>query len=451
MASDNAEQRPTRVLVLIPTLHAGGAEMDVARNLPRIDRTRFKIVVCAFLERGNLAQLLIDAGIEVIGPIPPRASLFLPLRALAKQFLSLTGLRRGLFLVGPRRWRSRAGLRRLLIDSRPLLFLVGPLLAILRPAASAWPYLRLARAIAGHIVEREIDVVHAILPNSYVVAGIATRLARRSALVMSRVSLNWYHEQYPLLGMLERHVLHRIAGVAICNSAAIRKNLLTEGIPLAKIRLIPNGIDVQSFSSSPVDRQAARDRLGIAPDALVFCVVANLHPYKGHADLLHAFRLAAGRLAAGWILLAVGADIDGNLTRMCGLSQDLGLSQHTRFLGPRSDVELILRAADIHVSASHTEGFPNNVLEAMCASLPVVAAAVGGIPEMLVDGQTGLLVPARNPEGMADALVALAHDPGRRKAMGEAGRNLVASSFSLERSVNSLQDVYAEFAAPRRT
>jgi glycosyltransferase involved in cell wall biosynthesis len=87
----------------------------------------------------------------------------------------------------------------------------------------------------------------------------------------------------------------------------------------------------------------------------------------------------------------------------------------------------------------------------MCASLPVVAASVGGIPEMVVDGQTGLLVPARDPEGMAGALLALAHDPGRRKGMGEAGRNLVASSFSLERSVNSLQDVYAEFAAPRRT
>jgi glycosyltransferase involved in cell wall biosynthesis len=110
---------------------------------------------------------------------------------------------------------------------------------------------------------------------------------------------------------------------------------------------------------------------------------------------------------------------------------------------------LILRAADIHVSASHTEGFPNNVLEAMCASLPVVAASVGGIPEMVVDGQTGLLVPARDPEGMAGALLALAHDPGRRKAMGEAGRNLVASSFSLGRSVSAIENVYSESATPR--
>lgn len=416
MVSNDGEHRPTKVLVLIPTLEVGGAEMDLVRNLPRIDRSRFQIVVCAFLARGTLAQPLLDAGIEVIGPISARPRRSPASRRMAKRLLSS----------------------------------MERLLALSRPVAAGWHYLRLGRAVAGYIREHNIDIVHAILPNSYVVAGIATALAQHPALVMSRVSLNWYHEKYPLLGMVERHVLHRLIDVAICNSAAIRQDLLGEGVPPARIRLIPNGIDLQAFTSAGIERQEARNQLGIAPDALVFSVVANFYPYKGHADLLHALRFVSNRLPPGWILLAIGGDIDGHSDRMRNLSEELGLLHHVRFLGQLGDVALILRAADVHVSASHTEGFPNNVLEAMAASLPVVATAVGGVPEMVADGRTGLLVPAKEPEKLARALLQLAHDPDRRRSMGEAGRSVAASSFPLERSVDALQSVYAGCATRRR-
>ena len=144
--------------------------------------------------------------------------------------------------------------------------------------------------------------------------------------------------------------------------------------------------------------------------------------------------------------MAIGRDIDGNLDRMRTLSIELGLADHIRFLGERNDVVKILRAADIHLSASHTEGLPNNVLEAMGASLPVIATAVGGVPEIVIDGQTGLLVPPRDPEAMARALLSLALDPDGRKRMGEAGRNLAVSTFPIERSVDAFEDVYAEIA-----
>ena len=127
------------------------------------------------------------------------------------------------------------------------------------------------------------------------------------------------------------------------------------------------------------------------------------------------------------------------------VADDLGLSAHVWFLGERDDIAAVLRAADIHVSASHTEGFPNNILEAMCTGLPVIATAVGGVPEMVVDGRTGLLVPPKDPAAMARALESLSNDPQRRTAMGEAGRSLV-SSFSLERCVGALEGVYAEIA-----
>jgi glycosyltransferase involved in cell wall biosynthesis len=401
--------RPANVMVLIPSLDIGGAEMDMVRNLPRIDRTRFKITVCAFLAHGPLAAPLRATGIEIIGPIR--------LRMRKPRFLHRLS------------WLKPRGL-------------VGRALKIL---AGAFDYLRIAAAVATHMRQREIDVVHAILPNSYLVATIACMLARRPALIMSRVSLNWYQDW--IVGSLERHILHRLVDLAICNSSAIRQDLLAEGIPAAKIRLIPNGIDLAELARLGIDREQARDRLGISRDAFVVTLVANFYPHKGHADLLQALQLVGDQLPSGWVLLAVGRDVRGNLERMQRLSHQLGLSTHVRFLGQRNDVAVILRAADIHVSASHTEGFPNNVLEAMGTSVPVVATSVGGVPEMVVDGETGILVPARAPGDMARALRQLASDPERRRSMGEAGRARVARSFSIELSVQALQDSYAALAA----
>jgi glycosyltransferase involved in cell wall biosynthesis len=264
------------------------------------------------------------------------------------------------------------------------------------------------------------------------------------------VSLNWYQKQLRLLGLFERHVLHRMVDVVICNSAAIRQDLLHEGLSPSKIRLIPNGIDLQAFPTSGIDRKQVREQLGIPQVALVFSIVASFYAYKGHSDLLHALALIRDRLPYGWVLIAVGRDVDGNLGLMQRLCGELGLANHVRFLGERSDVALILGAVDIHLSASHTEGFPNNVLEAMAANRPVIATAVGGVPELVVDETTGVLVPARDTDAMARALLRLAYDPERCKSMGQAGRSLVASTFSLERSVGAFEAVYADVAAERR-
>ena len=168
---------------------------------------------------------------------------------------------------------------------------------------------------------------------------------------------------------------------------------------------------------------AARAKAQVAAaDNLVLSAVANLFPYKGHADLLAALHELRAHGVRDWILLAAGKDVTGHLADLLRMADALGLSGHLRFLGQRRDVPVILSAADIHISASHEEGFPNNIVEAMCAGLPVVATAVGGVPELVVDGATGVLVPARHPPRMAEALQALAGDPQRRRAMGVAGR-----------------------------
>jgi len=191
-----------------------------------------------------------------------------------------------------------------------------------------------------------------------------------------------------------------------------------------------------------VNRSTARRALDIGNDTLVFSVVANLHPYKGHCELLHALAILSHILGSEWKCLVVGKDVSDQLPELKCLRDRHGLSKNVQFLGPRDDVPAILSASDIHISASHQEGLPNNIIEAMCAHLPVVATAVGGVPELVVDGQTGYLLPPREPGRMADALIALAQAPNQRKVFGEAGYRRAVSHFGIDNNVAAFETIY---------
>ena len=246
--------------------------------------------------------------------------------------------------------------------------------------------------------------------------------------------------------MVERFFLHRKVDIAIANSQAVIRELRAEGIPDRKLCLIHNGIDTTKFVNSLFNAQEARKQLGITPQALVFSSVGNLFPYKGHADLLNALSLINDQLPTNWVLLVAGRDVDGSLAELVQLTAQLGLSQHVRLLGERRDIPIILAAADIHVSASHHESLPNNILEAMCAHLPIVATAVGGVPEQVVDGVTGILVPARIRTILSEALLLVATNPNVRTAMGRRGRKRVELEFPIVKSSRALEQTYAVFA-----
>ncbi|HZN30585.1 MAG TPA: glycosyltransferase [Xanthobacteraceae bacterium] len=402
---------PIKVLILIPTLDIGGAEMDLVRNLPRIDRSRFKIVVWPFAWRGEMASDLLDAGIEVIGPGPE------------EQTWPTGAASNGQHGARPSQWR--------------------------RFVRAGRDYMRVARLVAAYIRDHDVHILHTILPSAYLIGVLANALAGRRPLMMSRVSLNWYQETSWLWRNIERQLLHRAADLAVGNSRAILRELHTEGISDERTLLIHNGIDLATFAGAMIDRQAARSRLDLEPNALVYSIVATLAPYKGYDDLLNALHLVRDRLPRHWTLLAAGRDVDGSAERLNRLAGRLGLSPHVRFLGQRSDIPAILSAADIHVSASHHEGFPNSILEAMCAGLPVVATAVGGVPEQVVDGVTGLLVAPHDPSALAAALHVLAGDANRRAVMGAAARLRVGSHFPIESSVAALQEAYSRLADGR--
>lgn len=378
--------------------------MDLLRVLPRIDRAKFQVDVWTFQETGELAGRMSAAGIRVIAPDPSNPTAAAP---------------------PP----GGAATQRL----RALARLLG------KAAAGA----RLLRA-------GNYDVVHAVLPSSYLIAVLASAMALRGRVLMSRLSQNWYQADHPLFGFIERQMLHRMASAAIGNAFGIVDELRAEGIRDDKLSLLRNGLDVGQFDASLVDRDTARQQLLLPRQALVLSAVANLHRYKGYDDLIGALSLAAPRLPDEWYLLIAGSDRDGNLARLQEVARLQGLERNIRFLGPRSDISLILSAADLHVTASHSEGLPNNIIEAMFARLPVIGTAVGGIPELVEDGETGLLVAARDHEALSRAIVELAGARDRRTAMGLAGRAVAETSFDVRRTVTELSAIYEDLALSHR-
>jgi glycosyltransferase involved in cell wall biosynthesis len=218
----------------------------------------------------------------------------------------------------------------------------------------------------------------------------------------------------------------RLAARVVVNALAIRDLCLAEGVAPERIAVIRNGVDLDAF-----DRGAAAGAgLPPAPGPLGVNVANLHHPVKGHEDLLRAFAAVRRELPAARLALVGGGERRPLLERLAG---ELGLAEAVRFTGQRLDVPAIVARADVVVSASHAEGISNAILEGMAARRPVVATAVGGSPELVADGETGLLVPPRAPGALAAALVALLRDPARARAMGEAGRARAAREFGLDR------------------
>ena len=239
-----------------------------------------------------------------------------------------------------------------------------------------------------------------------------------------------------------RRWLNRITGPLPDRVACVSESVAdfaarTIGIPPAKLVVIPNGIPLEDFQ--PGDRSRARVDLGIPLHAVVVGTVGRLRPVKGTSHLLEAWSRLASDHPNAILLLVGGGPQQAALERM---SRRLGISEHVRFLGNRADVPALLRGMDVFVLPSLWEGMPNAALEAMAVGLPVVATAVGGTPEVVVDRVTGLLVPPGDPDALAESIARLLYDPDLRYKMGRAGRERVVNHFSVERTVERTTRLY---------
>ena len=214
----------------------------------------------------------------------------------------------------------------------------------------------------------------------------------------------------------------------------------------ASLRVIRNGVDPNRFAPRE-DRSGLRKKLGLEDEDLAVATVAALRGHKGHADLLRAARWVVERLPRARFLL-VGPD-QGEGQRLRRLAEELALGAAVEFLGPRADIAEILAAADLLALPSLEEGLPNVLLEAQAAGLACVATDLPGCAEALAEGETGVLVPARNPQRMAEALWRLLGDAELRRRMGQAARRRAVREFSMEAMLGQFAALYREAAGIR--
>jgi glycosyltransferase involved in cell wall biosynthesis len=261
----------------------------------------------------------------------------------------------------------------------------------------------------------------------------------------------WSFEGQPLRRFLDRELIARRADAFIAVSREdLHRMHSVEKIPLEKLRFIPNGIPTPDAPNTAAD---VRVELSIAPDQPVIGAVATLWPEKALDVLIRAAASLATRFSALRVLSAGGeaSGPDGahgsEREKLMAVAAELGIADRVRFLGRRSDVPSVLAALDVAVLCSNTEGSPLAVMEYMEAGKPVVATRVGGVPDLVQEGVTGLLVEPQDPEGLAAAIGQLLDNPDRAAEMGRAGRERRRSEFSIETTARRVEALYEELYA----
>jgi glycosyltransferase involved in cell wall biosynthesis len=237
-------------------------------------------------------------------------------------------------------------------------------------------------------------------------------------------------------GLWLAQLANRVIDVQICNSKAVRDwATAKEGLSVARARIIPNGIDVPPLQPAPGLPGTWQSTSAKA------LMVANLIRYKGHRELLKSVAVVCDRYPS-FRLVLIG---DGpERTALVDLAQELAITDNVILAGKVRDASELMRGFDFTVLGSSEEGFPNALMESMARAVPVVATAVGGVPELVRDGIDGLLVPYGDTAAMATAILWMIEHPEERRAMGASGRARIAGEFSTERMVSATQSVYEE-------
>ncbi len=371
---------PIRILHLLNTLEMGGAEQVVLNLAQHIDREMFQMQVCGLGGEGPLAEEFRRLGVRV-----------------------------------------HAMHRRPGID------------------------LRLALHLARLLRRERIGVVHTHNAAPWLYGGVAAKLACLLPRSGRQAGARLIHTEHSNLFPHQRRLmaaerwLARVTDVIIADSEKVKRHLVErQGIPEADVRTVVNGVDVGRFVDGAAPAEA-RQALGLNGARPVIGTVGRLVPVKDHRTLLEAFRRVVDAHPASSLVMVGDGPLRGELVHLAGT---LGIGERVRFLGERQDIPALLRAFDLFVLSSISEGMPLTVLEAMAAGLPVVATRVGGVSEAVVDQHTGWLVSPRNPHEMAEAMLALLADPPRRVALGAEAQQRVRERFDLHRMVDAYESAY---------
>ena len=293
------------------------------------------------------------------------------------------------------------------------------------------------RKLVRLIRRQAIEVVHFHTAHAHTLGLLAAQRAGVPVRVLTR-RVDFHIHRHPL----NRWKYGPALMVIVAISDGIRKVLLEDGIAPERVITVRSGIDLARIRKVG-DTSGLRGEFGISGDCLVVGMVAALAPHKDHRNFLEAAALVKKKVPRVRFLVVGEGSLKAGLLR---LTQKLDLTREVIFTGFRDDVLEITGLVDIFVLSSYLEGMGTVLLDAMALGRPVVATEVGGIPEIVIDGENGLLVPPRNPSALADAVMQLAADGDLRRRMGRSSQER-ARHFDVENMVAQTEAIYSRQAS----
>lgn len=375
----------TTILFLIDKLFLAGAQRNFFQLVTGLSGTRFRPIFVCLQEGGPLADKLLASGVE--GQV-----------------------------LGLKRIYDNVGLQQ-------------------------------ALQLKGLIERRDVSIIHSYLTSANIYGTFVGKLlarnrpkvitTRRDLGVMRNWRVRWAEELF-INPFVDRFVV-------VCD--AVKKSLIREkGVNPDKVVTVYNGIDIEAFDNEANRHAVTREALQLEERDQMICTVANLTDVKGHHFLIKAFAQVRQTFPDTKLLLVGDGPLKLELQQLC---ESYGIRDRVLFLNSRSNVPALLRHADLCVLPSLTEGLSNALLEYMAAGKPVVATAIGGNVEVVVHGETGFLVPARDESSMAHYMRILLENQRLARQIGQAGRDRVSKDFSYGAMMSRYLTLYDNVCSER--
>lgn len=366
----------------------GGVEWVVYWLTSNLDRDRYRVIVCCLQSLGELGERLRDQGITVL-VFNGRSS------------INLLHIPRNFYVI--------------------------------------WNLIKLLR-------REKVQIVHTHEFFSGSLGRIAAKLAKIPITILMLHNKDRWKK---LIHIYIDRIMANWTDKIVANSYSVKEfTILYEGLNPSNFTVVHNGIDSKRFSSNLINRKTKKPELGIENSTPTLVIVGRFTTQKGHRHLIEALPAVVEKFPK-LKLLIVGDDSPFDVStkeETFHLVDTLGLMEKVVFLGERKDVPEILCAADIFVLPSLWEGFGLVIAEAMAAGIPVIASKIDGIPEVVKDGVTGILVPPKNPDALSNAIIHLLNKPNKAKAMGQAGKERVERYFTVDEMVIRWDELYQELA-----
>jgi glycosyltransferase involved in cell wall biosynthesis len=312
--------------------------------------------------------------------------------------------------------------------------------------------LRSARTLSRQLRSIRPDIVHANTLRAGVIAGVARSVFGSPGKLVVHV------RDCPPPGFQTRLALRLAGGPADCViaiSGYVRDHLARIGFPSDRTRMIWDAVDTQVFDSAVASGHTVLEELGLRGCYPVVSTIAQITPWKGQLEVVEAFARTAGGFPDARLLIVgepkfTGAearyDIAGYQRKLQDTVRDLGLADKVRFTGERNDIPSVIAASDIVVHASWEEPFGLIVVEAMSMGKPVVATRAGAMPELINNGESGLLVTPQDPASIAEAVNSLASDRALCARLGGKAAVETRNRFDIARAVSEITDLYRKLA-----